>query len=207
MALNERLLRISVAKQGERVLVKKVRPLIELDFDTKKEQFMKEFDENPVTQEIQQGPGAYSQIPSLAEAEGNLFSFLGFEAGKNPTSALREYFERNIRLGRTRAGVIKGQKVEFKTPVAFPTVNEVDAEASRNGQTALEWTSRPFTQLLSRGIPGLPSYLFNIAKRFPTSRSGPAVQAKGALRSGSMPPVPYIGPLLGILKRLYGPKR
>ena len=96
MPLNERLLRLAVLKQGERILVRQVRPLIELDFDTKKEQFMQEFDNHPVTREIQEGPGAMSRVTSLAMAGGNLFSFLGFKASQNPIGALRTYLDRNI---------------------------------------------------------------------------------------------------------------
>jgi len=207
MPLNERLLRIAVAKQGERVLIKKVRPFIELDYETKKEQFMEAFNADPVTQEIEGGPSAYSRVNSLAMAGGNLFSFLGFDAGQEPIEALREYFDRSIELGRTRAGQVRGTKVVFSTPVKFPTVTEVDGYVGSTSETQLEWTSRPFTSLLANGVPGLPNFLFNENKNFPSSRSGPAIQAKGQLREGSLGAIKYIGPLLGTLKRLYGPKK
>lgn len=207
MPLNERLLRLSVLRQGERVLVKKVRPLIELDFNTKKDMFLREFDQHPVSQEISEGPNAFSNISSLASAGGNLFSFLGFSSSQNPIAALRLYFFNSIRLGRTKAGQLKGSKVEFVTPVNFPTISEVDAEVARNKNTKLEWTSRPFTSLLAGGIPGLPRYLFNESKRFPSSRSGPAVQTKGDLRSGDTPKIAYVPELLGYLKRIISSKR
>lgn len=207
MPLNERLLRVAVAKQAERVLIKKVRPLIELDYESKKEQFIEAFNSDPVTQEIEGGPSAFSNIGPLATAGGNLFSFLGFEAGKEPVGALREYLTRSIELGRTRAGVVKGSKVVFSTPVAFPTVAEVDAFVATNSETKLDWDRRPFTSVLANGVPGLPNFIFDEEKGFASSRSGPAIQSKGKVRNGSLGPIPYIGPLLANLKRLFGPKR
>lgn len=207
MPLNERLLRVAVAKQAERVLIKKVRPLIELDYESKREQFMEAFNSDPVTQEIEEGPSAFSRVGPLATAGGNLFSFLGFEAGKQPVGALREYLERSIELGRTRAGVVKGSKVIFSTPVKFPTVAEVDSFVAANPETRLDWDRRPFTSVLANGVPGLPNFIFNEEKGFPTSRSGPAIQSKGKVRNGSLGRIPYMGPLLAHLKRLFGPKR
>lgn len=207
MPLNERLLRLAVLKQGEKVLVRQVRPLVELDFDAKKDQFMQEFEQHPVTQEIAEGPDALSRITQLAMAGGNLFSFLGFKRSQKPIDALRTFFDRNIRLGRTRAGRLQGNKVIFNTPIDLPTVAEVDEFAARNSDTRLEWTSRPFTSALSRGVAGFGQYLFNIAKGFPSSRSGPAVQVKGKLRGGSVGPIPYIGPLVANLKRLFASPR
>ncbi len=163
---------------------------------------MKAFDEDTITQELEAGPEALSQIPGLAHAGGNLYSFLGFNAGEEPTQAIREYFEEGITLGKTRAGVPHGDQVTFKTPVKFPTVADVDKVAGSNNP--LDWIARPWTDLLSRGegIPGLPNYLFDLVKNFPNSRSGPAVQATKSLRAGDLGQVPYISRLLGVLKAL-----
>ncbi len=85
---------------------------------------------------------------------------------------------------------------------------EVDAAMQR--RAALEWVTRPFTQLISKSIPGLPNYLFRESPPLgtPPSRSGTAVQTHGkALRSGSFKGVPYVGEVLGVLKRLFGSER
>jgi hypothetical protein len=98
-------------------------------------------------------------------------------------------------------------QVIFNTPIDLPTVTEVDEFSARDGDTRLEWTSRPFTSALSRGVAGFGQYLFNIAKGFSSSRSGPAVQVKGKLRGGSVGPISYMGPLIANLKRLFASRR
>jgi len=208
MPLNERLLRIAVANQGEKVLVAKVRPLVELDFQVKKEAFLNEFDENPVTQEIEAGPNALSNIPALAETGGNLFSFLGFESNKNPIEWLRGYFNRNIVLGRTRAGKVQGRKIIFSTPVKFPTVNEVNSDVKNSPSTKLKWTTRAFTDILAKGVPGLPSFLFRQDPPLQSSRSGTGIQIKGKINGRpEIPEIPYINKLLTNLKVLFTSRR
>lgn len=207
MALNTRTLRTVVAKQASKVLVRDVRELAELDFESKKDQFIKAFDEHNVTKELAGGPKAFSNIPQLAEAGGNLYSFLGFNKGEAPEEELKEYLNSSIKLGRTRAGAVQGNKVVFKTEVAFPTVTDVDTAMQR--RSPLDWVTRPFTQMISKGIPGLPSYLFQESPALgtPPSRSGTAIQIKKPLRGGSFRGVPYVGELLGVLKGLFASNR
>jgi hypothetical protein len=208
MAINKRTLRTVVAKQAARVLIKDVRAIAELDFETRKDQFLREFDEHKVTQELAGGPTAFSQIPELASAGGNLFSFLGFNANEKPEQELRDFLDEKTTLGRTAAGVVKGDRVTFKTPVRFPTVADVDAAMQR--RAPLEWVTRPFTQLISKRIPGLPNYLFRESPPLgtPPSRSGTAIQTHGKpLRKGSFEGVPYVGEILGVLKRLFASER
>ncbi len=209
MPFNRRTLRTVVAKQAAKVLVKDVRKYAVLDFETKKDQFLQAFDEHPVTQELADGPHAFSRIPELASAGGNLFSFLGFYKGEKPEQELRDYLDAKTTLGPTGAGVIKGNRVIFKTQVKFPTVADVDAAMQR--KSPLGWVTRSFTQMISKGIPGLPNYLFQedppLGSPEP-SHSSTAVQTHGkALRGGSYRGVPYVGELLGLLKRLFATDR
>lgn len=207
MAINRRTLRTVVAKQAAKVLVKDVRKFAELDFETKKDQFIAAFDEHPVTKELAGGPKAFSSIPELVEAGGNLYSFLGFEKGEAPEAELKAYLEESIKLRRTGAGQVKGDRVVFKTEVVFPTVADVDQAMQR--RAPLEWVTRPFTQMISKSIPGLPNYLFRESPPLgtPPSRSGTAIQVKKTLRAGSFKGVPYVGELLGVLKRLFASER
>ncbi len=208
MPLNERLLRIAVMKQAEPVLVKQVRPFVKLDFESKKEQFLRAFDEHPVSQEISDGPGAFSRIPELASTGGNLFSLLGFYAEQHPIQDLREYLDNNVVLYKTRAGKLTGDKVEFETDVLAPGEDEINAWMSTDPETALEWTGRSFTELLANGISGLPQYLFDLSRDFSQipSRSGPAIQVKNNLRGGELGPVPYVHDILAQLTRIISPR-
>jgi hypothetical protein len=208
MPLNSRLLRVAVTKGAEKFVAAEGRKLAELDFETKKEQFLDAFDTHPVTKELEGGPTAMSSIPAIAEAEGNLFSFLGFYKGEKPAAELRSYLDKSIRLQRGRTE-IKGNKIIYTSKVVFPTVEEVDQEMAR--RLPLDWVSRAFTQLISKGIPGLPNFLFRESPPFKSpkpSRSSTAIQTKGtALRGGSFGGVPYIGDLLKTLKALFASRR
>lgn len=212
MPLNQRLLRIAVFKEPEvkRVLIREARPIIELDYETKKEQFLRAFDEHAVTQELNEGPEAFSRIPAIAEAGGNLFSLLGFFDHQRPAQALRETLDENITLGTTKAGVVKGNKVTFTTPVKFPTIDEVDRKVNKKEDAQLDWTKRPFTDLIARGISGLPNYLFDLTRGwdYPPSRSGTAIQTHGKpLRGGSVGRINYVNELLDVFKALFARKR
>lgn len=201
MPLNNRALRTVVFQRAEPVLRREVRRLAELDFNTKKEQLLEAFDQHPVTREIKEGPDAPSNIPQLAATEGNLYSFLGFDASENPTEDLYQYLDENIKLGKTGRAMATGDRITYKTEINIPTVTEVDEAMAR--EVPLEWTGRSFTEMISKGIPGLPNYLFRLSPKLNSSRSGTAVQTQGkALRGGSFGGVPYIGELLAYFKRL-----
>ena len=201
MPLNKRALRTVISRQAEPVLRKQVKGLAALDFETKKDQLLEAFDAHPVTKELEGGPDAMSHIPAIAQAEGNLYSFLGFNAGEDPAGELRDYLDKSVKLGKTSRGVTSGERITYRTEVTFPTVEEVD-EAMRQ-RMPLEWVGRAFTQMISKGIPGLPNYLFRLTPKLKNSRSGTAVQTHGkALRGGSFGGVPYVGELLTYFKRL-----
>lgn len=208
MALNSRLLRIAVSKQAEPVLAREVKELMKVDFESKKEAFLEEFDAHPVTQELEEGPHAFSRVPELANQGGNLFSFLGFFRGERPAAELRDYLEKSIKIKLPRKGQLKGKKIIYTATVEFPTVQDVDQAMAK--KVPLDWVTRPFTQLISKGIPGLPNYLFRENPPFGSpepSRSGTAIQVKKKIRGGSFRGIPYIGELLGDLKRRFANSR
>lgn len=211
MPLNTRLLRIEIVNKGDRTIRPAIERAVKLDFKVKKEQFIDEFNAHPVTQELEAGPEALSSVLSIAATGGNLFSLLGFFKEQRPVTALRSYLTKSVKVGETRRGKLQGDRIVFETPVTVPTQEDVDAAMAANDQTVLEWTDRPFTSLIARGITGLPSYLFNLTKNnkesFAASRSGPAVETTQPVRTGSTGPIRYIGDVLGYLKRLIGPQK
>ncbi len=209
MPLNELALRNFVAKQGAPVLIRQVRPIIKLDFETKKELFLKQFDENDISQEISEGPEAYSRIPALSQSGGNLFSLLGFYAEQKPIESLKEYLQDNIVLYKTNAGKMVGNNIMFETDIIAPTEEDINSVMASDSESKLEWTSRSFTDLLARGVSDLPQYIFDLTRDFSSvpSRSGPAIQTKGNLRSASVPPIPYVRNLLISLRRIISPNK
>lgn len=208
MALNKRLLTIAVSKKAEPILKREVEELMRADFESKKEAFLDEFDNHPVTKELKGGPTAYSSVPELVAAGGNLFAFLGFDKDKDPAGALRDYLEKTITFKRPGRGVTKGQRITYTGQVLFPTVEDVDAAMAK--KMPLKWIGRAFTHMIKNGIPGLPSFLFREDPPFNSpkpSRSSTGVQTKSELRSGGFKGTPYIGPLLGFLKAAFASRR
>ena len=207
MPLNDRVLRLTVVKNPEfkRVLVAGVRPYIKKDFEEEKGEFFKAFDEDPVSEEIKDGPEASSHVSELKENGGNLFSLLGFFKEQQPIEQLRDYLESNIVLGQTEAGKVDGDKIVFTTPVLAPTEEEINAVVASLDETKLQWTNRSFTELLANGISGLPNYLFSLTRDFShiPSRSGPAIQDKKKQRDADLGPIPYLERLLGVLTKIF----
>lgn len=197
MPIQTRLLTLEIARQAEPQLRRKIRSLVKLDFEAKKEALLERFDDDEVTKELKAGPEALSSF--VSDTEGNLFSLLGFEAGEEPTDALREYLDSAIKLQPTRKGEVQGNKLVYKTPVTIPTVEQVDSAMA--DKVPLEWSGRGFTDLISNGISGLPFYLFSLTRKFKGSRSGTAIEIPRKIRSGSTKRIPYMGPLLDFFKR------
>jgi hypothetical protein len=209
MGLNSRLFRLAVNRAVDPILVKEARELMEVEFDTKKEQVMEEFDGHAVTKELQGGETAFSSIPALAGVGGNLFSFLGFYRGEKPAEELRDYLDKSITLSPHRGrGKSVGNKLIYTAKTSFPTLDEVDRVMGQ--KLPLDWVSRSFTNLIAKGAPGLPNYLFRENPRFKSpdpSRSSTAIQTKSTLRGGSFGGVKYVSEIIGTLKRLFAQKR
>jgi hypothetical protein len=201
--INMRLLRLELDRQLEKQAdetFNKIKPQIKKKFNQAKEELLEAFDENPITQEILEGPGASSEYVST-RAGGNLFSLIGFENGEEPTEELREILEQSITLQiqdtrrkKTSTGIA------WEVPVNIPSLSEIDKKtASRN---PLEWTSRGWTYLIEKGIPWFAHYLFDdIQKRrtLKNSRSGTAIQVKGTISEGresSFQGIPYLSELI-----------
>lgn len=196
MAVNTRLLRLEIEKQSN-VVFSKIKPQIQKKFNESKKQLLKNFDEHPVTIEIQNGPDASSEFVSTA-AGGNLFSLIGFDAGDDPTEALREFLEEGITLeiGDYRKRV-NNRGITWEVPVVIVTQEEIAEEVS--SANPLEWTSKGWTMLIEKGIPWFAHYLFDNTRTFKNSHSGTAIQVKSSISEGRTTPfkgIPYISEIL-----------
>lgn len=209
MPLNSRLFHLAVLRKVDPILVKQARELMDFEFESKKEQALKEFEASPITKELDAGPSAFSSIPALTEVGGNLFSFLGFNRGEQPARELRDYLDENITIDPHRGrGKVVGNKLVYTAKVKFPTLDEVDQAMAR--EVPLDWDQRAFTNRIAKGAPGLPNYLFQENPPLGTpepSRSSTAIQIKSTLRGGSFRGVPYVSKVLDTVKRLFAQKR
>ena len=67
--------------------VSHVKNLVTQEFQKYKNELIRDFSSHPVTVEIENGVNA-SNISNTLGGKGNLFTFIGFNAGDNPTQAI-----------------------------------------------------------------------------------------------------------------------
>jgi len=154
---------------------------IEAAFVKIKKEMVQEFLNHPVTVEIKNGPYAENTSGTL-EGYGNLFSFIGFYEGDNPTDVIE--------------GLLNLSKIEFSkqtgdgflATIYLPTKEKIFAE------TPFEWAKgRSWAEGIERGISGFGQYLNTEAIK---SNSGTGIQIETQVRKGKFKNTPYISALL-----------
>lgn len=206
MPIDNRLLRLDIERNSD-AIYRNVKPLMEERFDEIKGEMLVAYDEHPVTEELEAGPLAHSRYIHVKDGPdgdgdgGNLFSILGFEEGEDPAGAVRDVLVEDSKINASQYSREVGpDTITFKVPIhisALSTFNNKVAE-----KVSLEWTDRPFTDVIEKGIPNLPGYLFDSQRDFKgASRSGPAIQVQGKLRGGSVGPIRWISDILADFKR------
>lgn len=142
---------------------------------------------HPVSREVDEGPYAENSVAVISSHPegGNLFSLVGFDSSDRPIDKLidflNSYIDIDNRMPRTRISRNK-MVVNYSWDVSLPDNSDFDAEASLgypDGYQSGSWVSG-----IENGIIGINSYLFDSSRDFPTSRSGPAIQAKS--KSGKL---------------------
>lgn len=120
------------------------------------------YENDPVTVEIDGGVSA-SNVSSTLGGKGNLFSFIGFEAGSDPTQPIKQLLRNKINF--SVKALTNGN---FKIEIAAPT-KEVLYNVS-----PIPWNpGRSWLDGIEKGISGLGSYIY---RESPTSRSGKGIQ-------------------------------
>lgn len=175
--INKKLLQEQIFKN--RSVQKMVRSIVEKEVEKQKLIFKQEFESHPVTQELDSGENS-SNISGTLGGYGNLFSFLGFNNGSNPTSAVKLLIQSIFLDSKVQ---IDGNIFKFKVNV--PSKEEF-ANVSR-----LPWeTGRSWLLDVERSISGLGAYLYG---RFQKSRSGSAIQNKYNYSNRVFKPIQYFG--------------
>jgi len=80
---------ISNDPKMKRFISQKVKILVDEYIAKNTEQMVNEFENHPVTKEIESGPEATNITNTLGGA-GNLFSYIGFEEGSNPIEVIKD---------------------------------------------------------------------------------------------------------------------
>ena len=153
--------------------------------------FLREFDEHPITNEIEAGPDASNSSGTLS-GYGNLFSFIGFSKGDSPVAQLRSYLRSSIRASNLKKE--RGARTKAYFTISKPEMKTITAV------TPMPWEAgRSWVRSIERGISGFGYYMNTMTRRF--SRSGAGIQVDNRLRSGGYVPRKYMSQMLRNLDR------
>lgn len=155
-------------------------------FNAVKPLLIGEFQNHPVTQELENGPESENLSNTLPE--GNLFSFIGFTKGENPLSKLYDLIF-GIKLNKNlKTKTIINNKVIYSFKIETPTEKQIeDATPMPN-----RWSSGSWAKKIEENISGLEYYLYGFGRKFRTSFSGTGLQIKNKLRPNQFKGVKYL---------------
>lgn len=141
---------------------------IEKEIKKIKEEIIEEFNNHPVTIEIEGGISA-SNISGTLNGLTNLYSYIGFEAGYDPIFPIRKELEK---INITYVTLNNGTQV-YK--IDFPSAENIFKI------TPMPWAEgRSWARGIEQGISGIGYYL----KISRNSRSGLGIQSQKQVRSG-----------------------
>lgn len=154
-------------------------------FFSAKRRMLKEFERHPVTAEIDSGPNT-KNISGTLDGYGNLFSFIGFEEGSNPTEALKQLLDVATDYRQT-IYKNRGWYFNFNTPSKESIASVSDMPWENGNSWALQIEK-------SGGISGLSNYLFT---KWEGGRSKRGVQLPYENQDDAVfQPVPYLSEIL-----------
>lgn len=198
VALEERM--TEILGKNPRYLLNHAREHAEEQLEEVRNDVLSEFDDHRVTKELRQGNRAITSVLPY----GNLFSFIGFDAGFSPTTNLRILIKNGIRLTGTYDYNRRLKRYYFR--VVRPSRMQVEDETVDDVEWAINSGSWVFA--IEEGISGLNHYFFKSrTAQLPRSRSGPALQSKNVVSPGAdFSGTPYLGEIWRFLEnRLRGP--
>ena len=164
-------------------LEKEARALAEQILEQNKQELIREFNEHPVTREIEAGPNSSNESGTLGN-KGNLFSFIGFNEGSDPISPIRNLLQK-IELSSVKARR-SGSALQFKVNV--PDHTEFESVSKMPWESGRSWLYD-----IERAISGLGQYLFG---QFKNSRSGTGMELEKNVTTNTFMPVKYFGTML-----------
>lgn len=148
-----------------------------------KANLIESFNNHPVTQEIKDGPMAKNTSGALG-GKGNLFSFIGFENGTDPTKPLEELIKRETRFSGKEKITIKGNEISVEFDVKLPSQEEIKRATPLPFVAGRGWAAG-----IEKGISGFGNYL---RKAWSSSRSGAGIQVDNVVRNGVFKPRGYL---------------
>lgn len=170
--------------------------LAESKLQDDKNYLLDEFNNHPVTKEIEAGSNSANSSMTLG-GYGNLFSFIGFEYGQSPTDIVKQMINK-IRLIKKSYSKVSKKGSEISFSVLAPRIQDFEKN------TPMPWSpGRSWLAGIEKGISGFGYY---IAKKL-SGRSEGGLQTDDKLRAGSFRNVSYFSRMyLNFFQRLTGGK-
>ena len=175
-----------------RAVKKMVRDIVQKEVEKEKILFRADFESHPVTQELDGGETASNNSGTLG-GYGNLFSFLGFNNGANPTAPVKTLIQK-IALDRN----VQSSGNTFKFKVNIPSKDDFAAVSRMPWEGGRSWLLD-----IERGISGLGAYLYG---RFKSSRSGTGIQSNYNYTNRRFKNVKYFSEMYSKFLRRLGAK-
>lgn len=162
--------------------VREVKSIVRSEFEVAKAELISDLNKHAVTREIESGPKG-SNVSGTLGGRGNLFAFIGFQAGTDPITPIRAAFDQII---LTTTMIRRDGSAE--SYVMSPSADDIFRI------TPLPWADgRSWAEGIERGIANLGQFL---NKPIDESRSGGGIQSRNSVSSASFRPVPYISKML-----------
>jgi hypothetical protein len=148
--------------QADKEYQKEINKIIDQEFNKIKNEFIEEFMNHPITQEIKGGIAATNTSGTLGGIT-NLYSFIGFDEGTDPIKPIEELLKKsNYRI------IYNNRSVDATVIFDIPTAAQIFEI------TPMPWAiGRSWARGIETGISGLGYYL----KKTKNSRSGLGVQS------------------------------
>lgn len=153
-------------------------------FNSAKPQLIGDFQNHPVTVELENGPTSENVSGTLSE--GNLFSFIGFNAGENPLEKLYDLIFK-VKLKRFPEKKVLNGGIKYSFQVELPKDEDI-----KRATPMPDWSNGSWATKIEKGISGLEYYLYGFGSKFRNSRSGTGLQIKNKLRSGQFKGIKYL---------------
>ena len=139
------------------------------------------FENHEVTKEITAGPKASNTSGTLG-GYGNLFSFIGFDAGSDPITPIKET------LNEIEVKNVKLNGDKYSASVKYPSQNEIKKVTPLPFENGKSWAIG-----IEDGISGFTQYIYT---KFLDGRSKEGIQSDKRSNSGSFKKQDYLNSLL-----------
>jgi hypothetical protein len=148
--------------------------------------FIENFDNHPVTQELE-GKESSTNLSNTLNGKGNLFTFIGFPKGSEPIEDLRNLIMNQFSYKRNK------DTKAIKYSISYPSLDKIKKS------TPMPWENgRSWVEGIEKGISGLSYYLF---KKSISSRSGGGLQSKNEISAASFKRIKFLSEIIEKFKK------